>query len=145
MDMSLCQESRPTNLPMKCFVKKVYGEKHSLRYHWLHRKKLEGIHNVPQVTSGKVEVNLDYLVHKFKNVDVPVCTIDVDDDDLSYQSASPNTIPFQTYVNTYYKTSAKIERKEELTLATEVSPKYFYLKDWHYDIACKAIASAILV
>ena len=54
--------------------------------------------------SGKVEVNLDYLVHKFKNVDVPVCTIDVDDDDLSYQSAS-NTMPFQTYVNTYYKTS----------------------------------------
>ena len=88
--------------------------------------------------SGKIEINLDYLVHKFKNVDVPVSIIDVDDNDLSYQSAS-NTMPFQTYVNSYYKTSANIERKESM-LATGVSPKYFYLKDWHYDIACEAIA-----
>lgn len=124
------------NITYEMFRKEYMEKNLPCLIHGYIEKHWEAFKTFRKVTaSGNVEVNLDYLLQKFNNVDVPVCKVEADDNDLSYQSASI-TMPFQTYVNTYYK----ITERKESTPTKEISPEYYYLKDWHYDIACEVMA-----
>ncbi len=103
--------------------------------------------NIGHTSNMNMEINIEYLINKFRDAKVPVYEhSSIDIESRVYGNATNITMTFQEYIENYYYYDKNTTAVTKASLSSLTSKKkeeraninnsLFYLKDWHYNIAC---------